>query len=523
MRYLFLLLALCAGVAAQTPELAGVVVDTNGEPVRRAEVVLTPIRLDRPGEFQQSLGNFAQEDGKFEFYGVPAGSYKLAARKAGYLDGLYGATNPDSTGAPISVRSGQPLTGVQLLMTPQSVVSGRVETSDGGSAGMISVALLRVGYRNGHPSLVHAGNARTTRAGDFRIAKLRAGRYYLVAEPQQRGFDLASRPNAGTPTYYPGTNDFSDAEQIEVATGQVVEGVYLPMRQSASFTVRGSVHGAGPDAKGINVYLSPDTTVLGAVSNRGTTTTDETGAFEISNVLPGSYNLGAYLRGDNPLAGRVSLNVNSNVSGVVVELQPPFDIRGTVAAEEGLSLQQVFASLVRTSGESANGGRVQAGELHFQGVLADQYHLSFSQLPLGSYIKTASFGDVDVLAEPLRVDADTSGNLLRVEIGRASGQIVGFVQDADGLPQQAVLSLIPNPPQPLQGWRYFVTDALANGAFRFIGVPPGSYLLQAWESLEQDEHFNAGLTQIHAASGVGVEMGEGVTIQVNTARISIQP
>ena len=294
------------------------------------------------------------------------------------------------------------------------------------------------------------------------------------------------------------------------------------MRQSASFTVRGAVRGAGPDAKGINIYLSADEKVLGTASNRGSTMTDESGAFEISNVLPGSYNLGAYLRGDNPLAGRVSVNVNSDISGLVVEMQAPFDIRGSVAAEEGLSLQQVFASLVRTSGASANGARVQAGELHFQGVLADQYRLSFGQLPLGSYVKTASFGDMDVLTEPFRVDADTSGNALRVEIGRASGQIVGFVQDAEGVPQQAVLSLIPDPPQPLDGWRYFVTDALANGAFRFIGVPPGKYLLQAWESLEQDEPFNAELTQRYATSGVRIEMAEGETIQATVGRIDAQ-
>jgi hypothetical protein len=296
--------------------------------------------------------------------------------------------------------------------------------------------------------------------------------------------------------------------------------VHLPMRQSASFTVRGSVRGAGPVAKGINVYLSADDRVLGTAFNRGSATTDESGAFEISSVLPGSYNLGAYLRGDKPLAGRVSLNVNSDVSGVVVDLQPPFDVRGTVAAEDGLSLQQAFASLVRTSGASGNGARVQAGELHFQGVLADEYRLSFSQLPLGAYVKTASFGNVDLLAEPLRVDADTSGDALRVEIGRASGQIVGFVQDADGVPQQAILSLIPDPPQPLQSWRYFVTDALANGAFRFIGVPPGKYLLQAWESLEQDEHFNAELTQRYASSGVSVEVGEGEIVQATVSRIS---
>ncbi len=96
------------------------------------------------------------------------------------------------------------------------------------------------------------------------------------------------------------------------------------------------------------------------------------------------------------------------------------------------------------------------------------------------------------------------------------------MQDEDGLPQRAVLTLIPDPPQPLQGWRYFVTDALANGAFRFIGVPPGKYLLQAWDNLPRDGQFDAELTQRHAAAGVAVEMSDGETIQVNAAKIVVE-
>jgi hypothetical protein len=214
--------------------------------------------------------------------------------------------------------------------------------------------------------------------------------------------------------------------------------------------------------------------------------------------------------------------VNSDVAGVVIDLQPPFEVRGTLAAEEGVSVQQLFVSLVRTNGEPASGTRPSNGELRFQSVLPDAYRLGFGDIPTGAYVKSATFGGADALRTPFELNAETSSQQLRVELGLASGQVVGFVQDAEGLPHQAVLSLIPDPPQPLQSWRYFVTDALANGAFRFIGVPPGKYLLQAWESLGQDEHFNAELTQRHAAAGVGVELGEGETIQVNAARIVIE-
>jgi hypothetical protein len=508
---------------AQVPELAGTVIDSNGIPAQGVELVLTPVNAGRPGELQQSLGNYSEEGGVFEFYGVPAGMYQLIAKKTGFLDSLYGATNADSSGAPISVREGQPLKGLQVVLTPQSVISGRVATSDGSSAGMITVLLLRMGYRNGHPALVPAGNARTTRSGDFRIAKLRAGSYYLIGEGQPRGYGLAPRPEADQPTYFPGSNRFSEAERIEVATGAFVEGLYLPMRRSASFTVRGTVRGAGQQVKGINVSLRPDSTVLGAIFNGGTTTTNDSGEFEIASVLPGPASLYAYRRGDTPLAGRAELTVNSDVSGIVIDLQPPFDIRGTVVLEEGLSVPQFYVSLVRSNGEIASGTPVHEGQVHFGGVLADQYRLGFGDIPSGAYVKSAHFGGAEALDAPFELSTDSSTKELRIEIGRTSGQVVGFVQDADGAPQQAILSLIPDPPRPLQGWRYFVTDALSNGAFRFIGVPPGRYLLQAWESLEQDAQFNAEFTQSHAAAGVSIEMAEGVTIQANTAKIVVQP
>jgi hypothetical protein len=342
----------------------------------------------------------------------------------------------------------------------------------------------------------------------------------LVAELGSRGFGPPPRTGTDQTTFFPGTNRFSDAEQIEVATGEVVEGLYLPMRRSPSFTVRGTVRGAGPELKGINVQLSPDATVLGAISNGGSTTTDEAGAFEISNVLPGPALLYAYQRGETPMTGRVSLNVNSDVAGVVIDLQRPFEVRGTLVAEDGLSVPQLTVSLLRRNLLSGSSTRPSGGGIRLGNVLPDEYRLGFGDVPSGVYVKSATFGGADALNAPFELNADnSSSNELRIELGIASGQVVGFVQDADGLPQQAVLSLIPDPPRPLEGWRYFVTDALANGAFRFIGVPPGTYLLQAWENLGQDEQLNVELTQRHAAAGVVVEMGDGETIQVNTAKI----
>lgn len=520
MQRLVLLLVFSVLAFAQAPEpqpeLSGIVVDTKGEPVRKADIILTPIRPDRPGEFQQSLGNFTGEDGTFEFYGVPTGSYRLAARKAGFLDGLYGATNEASSGVALLVREGQALPGVRLELTPHAVVSGRVAASDGGAPGNTAVRLLRVGYEDGRPTLLYVSSTRTTRAGDFRLAGVAAGRYYLRAEVNQ---PAPSGPGVDpeAPTYFPGAVRFEDAEPIDVGTGQTVEGLFLPMRRSAAYSVSGVVR--GPDTAGVNVSLRGDSTVLGASLSGGSARTKPDGSFEISPVLPGTYRLIAAKNDpEAPLAGQLSLAVNSDINNADVELRPPFQVSGTVVSDDGLPLsQQVFVSLLRPSGLAAYGAqRPSQGEFAFGAVLADTYQLQVRGIPTGVYIRAATLGGSNALAGPVPLTESTT---FRVELGLATGQIVGFTENVEGEPTEAVLTLIPDPPQPLRSERYLVTDALGNGAFRFLGVPPGKYLLYAWENLDRDVFFDAEFTARYREAAASIEITDGEIVQSSVVRI----
>src|SRR5690606_5510031 len=144
--------------------------------------------------------------------------------------------------------------------------------------------------------------------------------------------------------------------------------------------------------------------------------------------------------------GFTMLNVNSDVAGVVIDLQSPFEVRGTIIAEDGMSVPQLVVSLLHPNLAPGSTAPANAGGIRFGAVLADEYRLGFSDVPVGAFVKSATFGGADALNAPFELNADNSSNELRIEMGLASGQVVGFVQDEDGMPQRAVLTLIPDPP-----------------------------------------------------------------------------
>jgi hypothetical protein len=83
---------------------------------------------------------------------------------------------------------------------------------------------------------------------------------------------------------------------------------------------------------------------------------------------------------------------------------------------------------------------------------------------------------------------------------------------ADQQSSPAVVTLVPDPPQPGLPWLYQVTDAGISGQFRFLTVPPGKYRIYAWERQDADAHFDPEFVRPHEGRGVMVEVrGGGIT------------
>ncbi len=150
-----------AGVQATPGTLSGVVTDTLGNPVDDVEVVLTELRRRAR----------TQADGAFQFDNVPAGTYRVSARRMGYV----------VTSVEVSV----PEAGrhVEIRMTPIGYTIAAVTTiaDIGGVSGVIADTASRP-LKDVQVTALGAGKSvKTDSAGAFFIP-LKAGQYMLRIE-----------------------------------------------------------------------------------------------------------------------------------------------------------------------------------------------------------------------------------------------------------------------------------------------------------------------------------------------------
>ena len=165
-----------------TASLSGNVLnDVTGQPLRRAVVTISS------SERGLRLSSVTDDAGRFSFDELPEGRYLVSAAKAGFVSTNLGASRPQRPGTALTVASGERKAGVTLRMPPGAVISGTVRNRLGEPVSDARVSVLRptVSYLNGERTLGPAGaggfGEATDDRGEFRVFGLAAGDYYVVA------------------------------------------------------------------------------------------------------------------------------------------------------------------------------------------------------------------------------------------------------------------------------------------------------------------------------------------------------
>ncbi len=120
------------GPAPQVPSgtglIVGQVVDAlTGRGVPDVAVTVVQPGYVRPGGFlSNSRPILSDAQGHFVFRGVPAGTYKLTARRAGYVESLYGALTPDGDGKTITLAEGGRFGDATVRLWKLGAIGGRV-------------------------------------------------------------------------------------------------------------------------------------------------------------------------------------------------------------------------------------------------------------------------------------------------------------------------------------------------------------------------------------------------------------
>ncbi len=553
-----------AQVAAQAVDLPpgsveGRVMSTTGEPLRKVSLTLRP-----NGRGGGSYATTSINDGSFRFPAVDQGNYALTGERTGYVRETL--SSPDGQTRVIEVVSEKTTSGIELKMTPQSVIAGHVFDEDGDPIQSATVEVWRYSYPRGRRQLTQVQSGSTNDLGEFRIASLSPGRYYVSAASRRnpvlqellgrggragRGVRVAGGGRGGpvdviedyVTTYYPNLLDANNASGLDLVAGSEVRGIDIRLQKTRFHSVSGSVTGlpSGDSApvaqakakakaadggfaqagRGIMLVLTPRTGGARQAGNALVNGAD--GTFEFAAVPPGSYYIVAQAPGPGQqrVTARVPVDVgNADVNGVAVRLQAPVAVSGKLAVESSngsqpsvrlSSIRLNFAPAEPGIGNQGRNGQAQLAEDgSFQAQLdADKYMVEGGGLPDGYYLKSVKLAGREMPDATL--DLSYGGGPVDVVLAPTAGDVTGTVQNSRGEPAASVkVTAVPVSGSLRRDMNKLVsTDA--SGNFTLHGLPPGDYQIFAWEEVETNAWMDRDFRQPFVSQATSVKVQESAT------------
>ncbi|HYY72016.1 MAG TPA: carboxypeptidase-like regulatory domain-containing protein, partial [Candidatus Bathyarchaeia archaeon] len=441
-----------ASVQQNTPEVVefrGKVVNSvTGEPVANALV-----QVYAPGPRAEFTGS----DGTFVFNDLPPGSYSPVARKPGFFNDqeLSIPTRP----MPIQAAQSEP---VILKLTPEAHIYGEIKNENEQPLEGVNVRAQQWQVVNGERHLVPVGNTVTDDEGNFRLAEVRPGRYYLVFPSTNNegwstsSFQLGSKKQEEQGyggQFYPGVPDLKSATMIEIRPGAQVH-IAQTLSRERLFEVAGVVHGGDPES-GFNLMLM---NTAGDMVQRDLNINPKTGQFRIRGVPAGTFILRAIANRRSalrntasgmlalaeeerpPLTAALPLQVHGNLSGLIVVLGTGTSVGIQIHDETSNSagannLHQVFLQITAHEFSNFSSGIMmpptpgdRRAATRFEGLAPDTY--TVEARPYGPwYVSALRCGSEDLLRDDLTISQGASLPPIEVALRDDGAQLTVNVRE----------------------------------------------------------------------------------------------
>jgi hypothetical protein len=531
--------------------LEGRVVNSKtGEAVRKANITLRPI--GGPGMAGAiGVGPMApaapyaastDAEGKFRIDKVEPGNYNMMAERQGFVRQQYGARQNSMMGTTIKIGPGQEMRELNFKLLPQAVITGRVFDEEGEPLARVQIQVLRRRYFRGKQQPMPMGGGMTLDTGEFRVADLAPGRYWISAtyRGQMMFGDAPARNTADKPeesyvtTYYPNSLDAAGARYIDVQAGQELPGIDLRMRKARVYRIRGKV--TGSSVRNVRLMVMPrDGAPFFGFPGMGAMVKED-GSFEIGAVQSGSYYVSAMpMQGMMNALGKVAVDVGQeNVENVTLALGSGASLKGSIRVDgdlqqleqrlgkkitfDSVRIQPMPAGMIPFG--ASMGTAKDDGSFVIENVAPDKYRLMVMGFPQGTYLKSIRVGDQEALDSGFELSTGVSA-AVQITLGVGVGQVTGTVQDAKQQPASgAMVTLLPDPIKEERNDLQRITTTDQNGQFTLQGIPPGEYKLYAWEDVEPGSYMDPEFLKPHEGKAHKISVKADSQQQVPLIQIS---
>jgi protocatechuate 3,4-dioxygenase beta subunit len=523
--------------AANASSISGAVVQEPGsQPLKKVLVQVVAEDQKQGGNYTASTG----ADGHFRIENVLPGRYRIFFERTGFVEvngrGLKSDVNV------FTVQAGQSVEDLLFRMLPTAVISGRITDEDGDPMSGVRVLALR--KVPGKATREGAGTEATNDLGEYRLAGLFPGQYWVVAMPPPDFRDYEKQQEKSAPgdnqsvpqpdtryvtTYYPGTYDAMQAAAVTLKAGDEMP-VNLTLVPARTYRVRGTVTGVNPGQKPV-VELFPK---AGDSIRANANEIGPDGQFEVRGVAPGSYVLRA---GDG--TGTQLLTVRQDISVVAADVEgvkltplPSFTISGHLHIEGSAAgdLTQYVVNL-RQADLPEDPGFFMFMSQDFFGTNAsvDRFgNFDWKDVNPGTYVVQVYGGEgqgsfflksVTLGGRNIETGFTASGPAtLDLVVSLTGGMVEGTVVEKNGDNDQPVANAtvvaVPEEKYRKLPGRFVMGSTDQHGRFTIRGLAPGSYTLYAWQDLEEGVWRDADFLKSQEANGKTVKVEEGSHQQV---------
>jgi hypothetical protein len=466
--------------------VSGTVVNSvTGEPIRRALVNLA-------GKYIM----LTDAEGQFEFRNVPQMSASMDATKPGFFNEC--EISQGSFSASLNVRVSAENPPVVLKLIPEAVIFGRIE-SDGVPVEGLQVKLMAAHIVEGRRRWDPLGGDTTDDEGNFRIANLQSGTYYLVAGPNWN----PQMMSGGYPAmYYPGVSDISTASPLQISPGQQLQAD-INAKPVPTFSVSGVISGIPPTSGVLMEFLSSsgEATRFPGRVNPGT------GQFR-ARVPLGTYTMRVQgnSQDGNMFSGEIPLEVNRELQSVQLAVAPlspiPVNIHASSPSpavagrprRSSLSFDAVPPATVRlipataSPQRSENYARLQRGGTELQWAISNlepgKYFVDVSANG-NRYVASVQCGNTDLLRDTLDVMAGSRLPAIEVEMRDDGASLSASIHSNGSSASGWVLVYSNDRPHNTASLR-----VEANGVGSLRNLAPGEYYVLALDRIDGLEYAN---------------------------------